>query len=450
MASVLGSSHSSPSLSGLSSASTHASTRAALGLNGYPIIPDPLYTCSETLQLEGGPLVNSFGFPYRQIGDSAFPAFFLPSAVDKVKDEWTARSSDVFFVGASTNESLKTSLKKLTCALVEQLDDVDKVDTDWSRWVDAAVSRRGWGYIEALDEWPTRRCLETSCPPKNFPCRNSGIGDLVDACMAPRIAVFLSDPRWMLMTELECAGNKCLQNGYDVDPTFLTYLETAIDAESAKGLIFDGVRNSMAWAEAELRSPDRIRIFYVEDFMLQPEIAMRGLAKFLDVSSVSDATEKVVRQAETLCSKIKPFQERVAGDMNMYRSAEGYVVDFERQMAAAPSWMQSGWEQLLERWLQSPSPRMVAYAIDALAHQIYTSGAEWWPSHNARVCRPCLFFPRGTCKELDCSYCHGPGHAKHTKRPTRKQRDDRKKRYDRTPSPDIMRECIRDGAIKGY
>jgi hypothetical protein len=221
------------------------------------------------------------------------------------------------------------------------------------------------------------------------------------------------------------------------------FLKALTDNDEAAGLIFDGVRTSLAWAEAEAMHPDRIRLFFVEDFMLQPEVAMRGLADFLDVSSLSYATEKAVSQASGLLSYSCRYErmpgplivkeDKLALEMKVKSCFENHVSEFERQLALAPSWIMAAWEGLLERWLQSPSPRIKAYATTALHHERWDP-PHWWVEHNARVCRPCLFFPRGTCKDANCSFCHGPGHAK-PKRPPRSKRNQRRRRYDRTPSP---------------
>jgi len=85
-------------------------------------------------------------------------------------------------------------------------------------------------------------------------------------------------------------------------------------------------------------------------------------------------------------------------------------------------------------WLESPNSIMVSYAQTVLAHGKW-SPPIWWATHNARLCRPCLFFPRGKCTSDTCDYCHGPKHPK-PKRPPKSKRATRK-RFDRTPSPDF-------------
>merc|ERR1712125_12270 len=53
------------------------------------------------------------------------------------------------------------------------------------------------------------------------------------------------------------------------------------------------VLTAVSWAEVEDRNPEHVRLFFLEDFVLQPEVAARGLANFLGVSSISNASETV-------------------------------------------------------------------------------------------------------------------------------------------------------------
>jgi len=112
---------------------------------------------------------------------------------------------------------------------------------------------------------------------------------------------------------------------------------------------------------------------------------------------------------------------------------ESVVMDFEQQLAAAPAELQVGWSKLVSMWLRSPNPRMVAYATTVLQHEKWDP-PKWWVAHNARNCRPCLFFPRGQCFKPDCGFCHGSGHQK-PRRPNKSTRRARI-RQDRTPSPE--------------
>lgn len=221
-------------------------------------------------------------------------------------------------------------------------------------------------------------------------------------------------------------------------------------------MLGNSLRSTLGWAKAELRHPERIRLFFTEDFILQPEVAMRGLANFLQVPAFSAATDRVIRQAGLLASGHfssavtclasgiaqksimcpSALGQQPLDEMHtmMTASVEDLVIDFERQLSRASQDLRNGWEKLLEVWLQSPNTAMVSYAQTALRHDMW-SPPKWWVSHNARLCRPCLFFPRGKCDNDACEYCHGPNHPK-PKRTAKSKRSSRR-RFDRTPSPDF-------------
>merc|ERR1719487_23027 len=120
----------------------------------------------------------------------------------------------------------------------------------------------------------------------------------------------------------------------------------------------------------------------------------------------------------------------------MTASLDNIVLDFERQLGRATKDVQLGWTKLVEYWLSSPNTSMISYAQTVLRHEKWAP-PHWWAGHNARLCRPCLFFPRGKCNNATCEYCHGPNHPK-PKRPAKSKRAARR-RFDRTPSPDFDR-----------
>lgn len=55
------------------------------------------------------------------------------------------------------------------------------------------------------------------------------------------------------------------------------------------------------WALEEDRQPEKVKIFFVEDFIAEPDTALRGLARFLGVPDESEALHKARD------SKLLPF-----------------------------------------------------------------------------------------------------------------------------------------------
>lgn len=229
----------------------------------------------------------------------------------------------------------------------------------------------------------------------------------------------------------------------DVEAALRHTLTINEDLAFSTGFCGGALRSSAAWAEAEARCPDRIRLFFVDDFVQDPAVAMSGLARFLGVSDISDATQQILRRSAhvlTLTSVLESespqkMLEKQLGNLRDLLNigiVEELAQRFEVFLANESQDTQAAWESQLGRWLQSPNPRLVAWAHGALKHEPWNP-ARWWAAHNARMCRPCLFFPRGKCTDDGCTYCHGPGHRK-PKRPSHARRKQRALQ-DRTPSP---------------
>mmetsp|Transcript_13372 Transcript_13372/g.31356 ORF Transcript_13372/g.31356 Transcript_13372/m.31356 type:complete len:505 (-) Transcript_13372:186-1700(-) len=401
---------------------------------------------------------SDLGLPFTRVADCAYPPFMSASAVERLQDQWDARECDVFLVFPVA--PMFKSFLAYAAALVEQCD-VSEVDTSFPRWVDAAVSRRGWEFIERIDASAcSRRLLCTHSPPWLFPCRNSGLprkpfpngwthsalaahasytASSVDNGHPPRIAVMVSDPRLMIMKEMQFAllilqGHQ--ENDVDFNfPRLLEYLTHRSQEGLLPGYGGGGIITAAAWAEAEAADPDRVRLFFIEDFILQPEVAMRGLARFLDAPTISDATGQVILRAGEIGSLQRESRTTPAGDLLDLQHIGSVIEDFEKLLASVPDAGRGDWEEFIGLWLNSSNSRMVSMAQSALAHSAWDP-PRWWAAHSARLCRPCLFFPRGTCVHDDCGFCHGPNHAK-PKRPSksRRQRKRGMNAGDRTPSP---------------
>jgi len=201
-----------------------------------------------------------------------------------------------------------------------------------------------------------------------------------------------------------------------------------------------------AWAEAEAADPEHIRLFFMDDFFTEPEIAMKGLFQFLGKSPVAaldrvatefstDLFDNMTTNQDTGCL-VASGPETPFGKLCEMRSAPQLVADFEMHMAAASEELREMWDSFIGMWLHSSNRRLACMAQNALARQAWAPPG-WWAAHCARLCRPCLFFPRGTCREdAMCKHCHGPDHHK-PKRPNKGKRSRRKGvvTNDRTPSP---------------
>jgi len=234
----------------------------------------------------------------------------------------------------------------------------------------------------------------------------------LDKATGPRIVVVTGDPRFFVMQHFE--GQALDEIGFN---SFLDRLLMCSQEDATAQALF-GCGSSLAWAQAEALHPEHVRLLFIEDFILQPEIAMRGLASFLGAPLLSNVTEDILQNAAKLVGAI---------DLS--------VAGFEERLASAPHESKVAWSQLVQAWLKSSSPRMTEIANCVLRHTAWEP-PQWWAAHSSRACRPCLFFPRGLCKVPDegCGFCHGPGHKKPKRLSPGKRR--RRQAQDRTPSPD--------------
>jgi len=415
-----------------------------------------------------------FKMPICKIQGCSFPPFFVRSRVRKMQQEWVTRSDDIILIGATLRGQFPRFVEAL---LQERTFDFAAKENALPHWVDAAVSRRGWGYLEALERAPRPRVLTTQTPPWILPCRNSSLprkpfpeGWTASALMKaaanhtagrhagmksaemPKVAVIVVDPRVAIMKEMQLAY--LMVTGLVPDDrckcTFEHLLRGLI---SQQGDLTPGVAcgsvslKTAAWAEAEALDPEHVRLFFCDDFFAEPNIAMRGLFQFLGRSSaaIMDRVEKEFSLSLfdlTLDSDHGPKEVQVGsktpfGDLRDLKSFPQMVASFERLLAAASAEVRHMWDSFLSVWLHSSNARLACLAQAALKRQAWAPPG-WWAAHCARLCRPCLFFPRGTCREGDlCAHCHGPDHHK-PKRPNRAKRSRRKGetvRNDRTPSP---------------
>jgi hypothetical protein len=95
--------------------------------------------------------INCLGLPYNRIAGGAYPPYISSQEVERLRKEWTARGDDVFLVFPA--EPVSSDFEAFSVALVEQLE-VASVDAGFPRWLEAAVSCRGWEYVDAIDASP--------------------------------------------------------------------------------------------------------------------------------------------------------------------------------------------------------------------------------------------------------------------------------------------------------
>ena len=118
-----------------------------------------------------------------------------------------------------------------------------------------------------------------------------------------------------------------------------------------------------AWAVAEARFPDRVRMLFSEDLIMQPDVALRGLGRFLDVPVISDHTDRVIALVKELIEEERYSRAVLMAGTEVSLPMPKLINEmFERRLATLPETLQEAWEDHARLWLQSPNRRIVSLA----------------------------------------------------------------------------------------
>lgn len=387
-------------------------------------------------------LVNEFGMPHKHYDGEVWPICSDPARILKTYEEWEPLPDDVFIAcgpGSPGSGNLVEQLVAMAECRPKGADGEYLV-------VEKEVSCGTFNFMPEVRTGRCRRAVVTKCPPWLLPQHISRHGaGRTDSFPAPwravlgsKVVVLCSDPRYMLMREFgiwqsyprvsfPSSEAKALEKG--------PFLEHVLQSNMHR---FGGVLKTVAtWAKVAADNPDQVRLFFVEDFVSDPQAAVRGLAEFLHVSTCSANVELAISRVEQALSSgllLHPEDARPGAELDVIRS---YICDFEEHLATLPAETRSGWEDLMRSWTRLPHARLAAIAAMVAEHGLWDP-PRWWSAHFARSCRPCTFWLDRRCRHgEDCPFCHGPGHV-HSKRPSKKLRDrrDRRRGTARTPSPE--------------
>jgi len=193
------------------------------------------------------------------------------------------------------------------------------------------------------------------------------------------------------------------------------------------------------WAKQEALKPDRVKLFFIEDFIKEPEIAIKDLSDFLGMPPTDEVQAKVT-QRMTL-QKAGGLFWKMDGSSGELEHLELVVRQFEEFLAELPMRVQDIWNEKVSLLPSLPQPRLSWLTLSLRQHNL-AAVPHWWIAHCARLCKPCSYHPRGLCRTGDfCSYCHDESHRIELRRDSkrvrmRKRRQRERYRISRTPSPD--------------
>ncbi|CAE8649024.1 unnamed protein product, partial [Polarella glacialis] len=419
--------------------------------------------------------LEPYGVRHKRIGNTAYAPFFSTSALLDLKNTWQKQPGDVYFaMPPGFRPSEGTLLGNLFCLAERRLSVGDEdVGVNFcgikasrlQRCVELSATRSQLcGYPHEPEHEPknasdseTHRSFFTFLPPWLFPNGSAEDGDgLVksddqsseysttasgSSFTGDKIAVLCADPRYLLMREGLLWNFLSGDSGGDenhpqrVGDTF-HFAQTALQSEVRLG---GGQLQSMtAWAKEQHRRPEEVKLFFIEDFLMDSDVALNSLARFLGVSESHQVVVEMKAQVSNSTSLWHTAPQGVSQLEHMQRLSS----DFEKQLAALPTSFAASWADQVSEWLQSPHPRLYAYGQQLLSHSS-SAPERWWASHYAEQCRPCTFASRGLCRSADdCSFCHSTAHPAPPPRPSKNKRMRRRARrayaggcVSRTPSP---------------
>lgn len=426
--------------------------------------------------------VGAFGVVSKQFGRCMMPPACRVAAVRQIRDSWHPKESDVLVasVGLCTShfkilQPVMKLIEQQSGAFQRQAKPTPSIPANslpcgrvssmqhhelfCERGLEVLASKGGLDAIDRVESSSSRRCLISKLPPwifypdndQEFPGQSSiqdvGRSSSSDESVSSgpeslqrKIVVLCSDPRYLLMEELKllrkwpmvmCSDGSIKR---DVDADTLDILEAFIRNDFA---IAGGIMKKLVgWAKEAVRRPSEVRLFFMEDFVLDPSSAMRGLARFLSLPESSEATLNAIKEVEA-CHPMYQNVPSGPSPVTVLDQVQQLTVEFERNLCALSPGLQDLWQDQIGSLMLLSHPRLTDLAGPLLQHARWKP-LQWWILHSAELCRPCTFFAKDRCRVAAmCDFCHLPGHQPKPQRPSKKERlrRDRRRNHGRTPSP---------------
>jgi len=440
-----------------------------------------------------------FGTAHKRMENCFFPAHFDLAAIKSLKSTWKAKNATYFVVPQSFGPPLSQGLE-LCIALVERSAPEQVracVQPEfWDHFLDAfahSANRRQCAFVkgipvpshsEAIRAHMNRvieyisqntatskgaaareqlhtgiKCFVTRLPPSLMPAVDTGNYDkrrldawadgvrdeeseLWENRQEP-IAVFSSDPRYIIMSEfdrfrkavaaLKSAGS-VPAGRLMVSCDFDSFLELALQTENA----VSGLKSMIEWTKLEVELPSRVRLFFVEDFLQDPETALESLCDFLGLQNDSNSLllETVTQEMQRCLRSSRPLFGYGHVGVPELQVMQNLAQEFEAQLALSSSAANMAWAEQVSEFLQ-----VYSMGRSSQIRMLLPSLPWWWEEHQAGTCKPCNFASRGICRNsIDCNFCHGVHQKKMSpSKKTRKRRERQKQKLEqcRSPSPSV-------------
>jgi len=384
--------------------------------------------------------VDSYGVPHKRLGRVALPTFFQSNNVVNLPTNLQRLGKDDVVI--STPVGIWQDMQ-----FMEMLVGCCEHQLPAGTSVPAEASHRNFKtrLIEQIAEpiQPGQQQVHLSvAPPWLLPKAWWG----QESC--GKIVVLTSDPRYLLLQQPDVWGilHQCCHPRTNVCHSLTCDVKVASAVEgpifienylrSSAKLCGDELEKLAHWAMKEAENPDTVKLFFIEDFITDPETTIATLFRFLG-QKPSDVEQKVaqaisVQRDRGTLSKM----DRLSSTEPLYSA----IRQFEEFLADLPTVVQDLWNEKLSFFPILPQPRL-SYLKKSLEEHSVVSAPRWFLSHMTGICKPCSYAPRGLCHMGDsCNFCHDPGHALPRHRPSQKQRHRKKRQMKgirvRTPSPE--------------
>eukprot|EP00435_Cladocopium_sp_Y103_P027154 s179_g6.t1 len=264
-----------------------------------------------------------YGVPHKRMDGVIFPAWMNTDSLFDLAERWQVNDKDVLL-----------ALSPGLCPNIQVLEPIfalagDPIQLTPGGPVDGAcVFKRRM--MEMANEEETEMQIR--------PASNRCLFSLLPPWLVPqsfgKVAVFLADPRYLIMRQKKlwdmfkrCIAEKgkgcgCAPVSLDESDFLRAYLEQDCNLSGEE------MQRLARWALEESRQPEKVKIFFVEDFVAEPDMALRGLARFLGVPDDADV-----------------LQQAIDKDMLELQHFLTVALDFELRLRELPEELQCIWEE---------------------------------------------------------------------------------------------------------
>ena len=381
--------------------------------------------------------MEPWGFPHKRLGPHRFAPFVSTNAIAGLKETWKPRDGNRYLIIPQGFTAMDIGCIDALVALAEWKN-IQRLEQEQcerptslgpipipSRFFQRVLEMRaGRPELDMPVAGPMgHSCFISKLPPALHPAvlAQPSVG------FDERVAVFCGDPRYLIMKEMMLLPkiSQIFGGQVELDHFVANSMKQSQDLESM-----------VAWARLEHLRPHQVRLFFAEDFVLDPETAFRGLARFLGIDGGCDVLPTIMDQLPELCSK-GLFQQCNGNGWKEIEFMEQLTTRFEQELAKLPMDIQMSWQDQVSNLITLPNARLSTLGRLIADHQRWEI-PRWWIAHCAQLCKPCTFATRGLCRNGDiCGFCHAPDHQR-SNRPSKKERqrrDRRRQAMARTPSP---------------